>query len=215
MNKLLIFGIIYFICFKLTAQSLSLSAGFNYNNLYDFEDQTPHYSSKYIGEFGFASSLTLGIKNQQSKIINPQFSVSIMQVSSKYELNTASQGGGSTTIGEFSNKQFSLSIFPLSTNLSNNIEINLGFEFNLLISENNTAEQKMWQIGQTPNVKNISEYRSSSLIYGLTSGLNFYTELSENSKIIYQYIVFFGLVDEYYNGRSFRNQFQIGFSRAF
>lgn len=215
MNKVIVFLVLIFIGANLVAQKLSLTAGYNYNSLYDFNDKTPHYSSKYIGQFGFASSFILGINNHDSKFVNPQFSVSLMQVSSKYELYSGGQGGGSNILGEFSNVQFSFCLMPLSINFSKFFDFNLGFDFNFLVNENNSVKQSSWQIGQNTIDKDIVKYRNKVLIYGLTSGVNFYSHLTDNSKIIYQYVMYLSLTDEYYNVRSFRNQLQVGFCRMF
>jgi hypothetical protein len=216
--KIIFIGLILLKSLTAFSQNIELISGLNKSNFFDFNQNEGHFNSSYNSDYGYA--MRIGIENIKVDWLTLRFTLGFDKYGGKLTASDGGLGGGYTTDAEIDKSVISLGVFPLNVKIINRIDVNFGFEFSGLISENFSGTSSSWredEPGRSTDLNDIYDRFSSKTYYGLRGRIAYDFNISEKLAISPQYSCYFGLSNEFDRfpeaTRSLRQYFCIGIKK--
>ncbi len=199
-------------------QDIELIGGVNKNEFFDFQQNQGHYSSTYNSDYGYA--IRVGIENLKVDWLTLRFTLGFDKYSSELTASDGGMGGGYTTNARIDKSVISLGVFPINIKIINCIDLNFGFEFSGLISENYSGTSSGWIMGEPDwsyDLNDKYERFSAKTYFGLCGRIAYDFNISDKFAFSPQYSYYFGLSNEFDEfpeaTKSMRHYFSIGLQR--
>jgi len=200
------------------SQDIELIGGLNKNDFFDFQQNEGHFSSSYNYAYGYA--IKLGVENIKVDWLTLRFTLGYDKYGGELAARDGGLGGGYTTDAKIDKSVISLGVFPINFKIFDRIDLNFGFEFSGLVSENYSGTSSGWQMG-VPNwsydLNDKYDKFSSKTYFGLCGRIAYDFNISDKMAISPQYSYYFGLSNEFDEfpeaTKSMRHYFCIGLQR--
>ena len=210
--------LILFTSLSAFSQNIEINGGLNKNNFFDFQQNEGHFSSSYNSDYGYA--IRIGIENIKVDWLTLRFTLGFDKYGGELTASDGGLGGGYTTDAKVDKSVISLGMFPLNLKIIDRIDLNFGFEFSGLISENFSGISSGWLMGEPDwsyDLNDKYERFSSKTYFGLRGRIAYDFNISDKLAISPQYSYYFGLSNEFDEfpeaTKSMRHYFSIGIQR--
>ena len=226
MKKNLYFALSFFFSLTLHAQKVEFFGGYNRNNFFDYEKNSPNTVSEYNGGDGF--SLGFSISDIQYDSIPLKFTLNFDNYKGGFSVTNGGMGGASTTTAQVRKNTLGLGLYPFNFKLFNKVEFNLGGEFGFLVSDVTTGKMSSWTYGGSEpgsykstltTIDNHAERINNSKYFGFCGIVSYHFKISEKWLLSPQYKFYYGIKNDFKaveaSIKSLRNNFSIGISRVF
>jgi len=200
----------------LFSQNLELIGGINKNRFFDLEKETG-YTSDYFIDYGYM--LKVGIDEIKTEYFPIGFTLGFEKYGGEFNALEASSGGGYRTIAMIDKSVFSVGFYPMCFRIIKRIDLNIGAEYSLLMSESYSGTYSSWKMGQITDYDLKLRYNnfSRNSYLGLLGRIAYDINLSDKLVLSPQYSCYFGLSGEFIefpmDTRSLRHQLCIGIQR--
>jgi hypothetical protein len=214
MKKIFI-GLILISSLTAFSQKVEIIGGLNKNVFFDFQQNEGHFNSSYIPDYDYA--IRIGIENIKVDWLTLRFTLGFDKYGGEVTASDGGLGGGYTTEAKIDKSDISLGVFPLNFKIINRIDLNFGFEFSGLISENYSGTSSGWIMGEPDwsyDLNDKYDRFSSKTYFGLRGRIAYDCNISDKLAISPQYSYYFGLSNEFdefpESTNSMRHYFCIG-----
>lgn len=219
-NKFKIILIIIFVGFtgiqSFPQKNIDIYGGLNRNDFYDFSDE--YFYSKYTSDLGYF--FELGVEYISVDWLRLRFTLGYDQYGGSVEAGEGSPSSRNNIDFTIDKSIISLGIFPINTEIINEIDLNIGLKIAHLINESFTGTKSGWgMLGSSWNYNIEDAYNrfSSNVYYGLQGRLAYDYFLTDKICISPQYQFYFGTSSEFdkfpEETKSMRHYFGIGIQR--
>jgi len=216
--KKAIIVLIFFNSLTTLSQNVEMYGGVNKNRFFDYQNNNGHYRSSYNADYGYA--IGIGIENIKLDWLNLRFTLTYDKYSGELTASDGGNGGEYTTNAMIDKSVISLGVFPINFRLWGRIDLNFGFEFAGLLSENFEGTTSGWILGEPDwsyDLEDKYDNYSSNTYFGLRGRIAYDFKLSDKLAISPQYSYYFGLSNEFDEfpeyTKSMRHYFCVGLQR--
>jgi len=216
--KTIFIGLIFINSLTAFSQDVEIIGGLNRNNFFDFQQNEGHFRSSYDHDYGYA--IRIGIENIKVDWMTLRITLGFDKYGGEITASDGGLGGGYTTNAKIDKSEISLGVFPLNFKIINRIDLNFGFEFSGLISEDFSGTSSGWIMAEPDWSYELNDKydRFSSKTYiGLRGRIAYDFNISDKLAISPQYSYYLGLSNEFdefpESTKSMRHYFCIGIQR--
>lgn len=196
--KQIISILLFIFCSISFGQKMEFFGGINSNTFYDWNKETPHYSSTYKSGTGY--SFGFGLDSVKAEWLTLSFTLTFENYGGELEAKNGGLGGSYTTTAKINKSLITLGVYPINFHVVKKLHISIGGEMSRLISESFSGTRSGSISGQSSwsdDLKDKYDEFSTLSYWGIKSRLIYDFVISKSLVITPQYSFYFGLSNEF------------------